>query len=381
MNTRSLLFIIAISLFLSSCKEKGAKTSVATTEPTAAVKLSHEKALSVNFSSDSIKATQIILKNAHNMEARITNYGATLTHLFVPDKTGKSADVVLGFNSLNGYLQKANPYMGATVGRYANRIAKATFTLNGKKYLLPKNNGENCLHGGNKSFGKVIWNVDSMTDSTVTLSYVSKDGEEGFPGNLTTSLTYTLTSDNILKLDYSAKTDAPTVINLSNHSYFNLSAGTDSTILNHLLTLNCDTYTPVNDKLIPLGKIDSVKGGPMDFTAAKLIGKDLAKVKGGYDHNFISSHPGGLIATVYHQGSGRLMQVYTTEPGVQFYTGNFLNGAASDTKENRKYIQYAGFCLETQHFPDSPNQAKFPSTVLNPDQTYTQSTSYAFSIK
>jgi aldose 1-epimerase len=364
---------------LSACKEKPKQAPpVVESVPMP----THEKLVSVVYGRfDSTDVMHYTLKNKNGMQAGISSYGATLTHLLVPDRNGKFGDVVLGFNSLEGYLQKGNPYMGATVGRYANRIAKASFTLNGKTYHLAKNNGENSLHGGIKSFGKLNWKTVSTSDSSIAFAYVSVAGEEGFPGNLATRVTYTLTSDNILKLDYAATTDAPTPVNLSNHSYFNLSAGTDSTILDHELTLNCSRYTPVNDKLIPLGKIDSVKGGPMDFTTAKKIGRDIEKVPGGYDHNFISNHPGDLIASVYHAGSGRLMSVYTSQPGVQFYTGNFLNGSPVDTKEGRKYIKHSGFCLETQHFPDSPNQPKFPSTILNPDVTYTQSTSYAFSIK
>ncbi len=370
--------ILGAFILLVHCKAKEKSTEVVTPMAPSAT---HEKLISSNFGSvDSTEATLYVLKNKQGMEARVTNYGATITHLFAADRNGTPGDVLLGFNSFDGFRQKGNPFFGCIVGRYANRIAKAAFTLNGKKYKLAANNGENSLHGGLKGFDEAIWKIESTTDSSITMSYLSNDGEEGFPGNLTSIVTYTLTGDNQFILDYSATTDAPTIVNLSNHAYFNLSAGTDSTILDHELTLMADQYTPVNDKLIPLGPLAPVKGTAMDFTTTKKIGKDIASLKGGYDHNYVIN-PGGKVGTVYHAGSGRLMTVSTTQPGVQFYTGNFLNGNHLDTKGNRRYGKHSGFCLETQHFPDSPNQPDYPSTRLDPGQTYKQSTVYAFSTK
>jgi aldose 1-epimerase len=302
-----------------------------------------------------------------------------------PDKNGKLGDVVLGFNSFDGYLQKNNPFFGALVGRYANRIANAKFMLDGKTYTLANNDHGNSLHGGNKGFDKVVWSAEKLGDSSLKLTYQSKDGEEGYPGNLNAQVIYTIRSDNSLKLEYTATTDKPTPVNLTNHCYFNLSAGEDSTILNHQLQLNADKYTPVNDKLIPTGKIENVKGTPMDFTTAKAIGKDIQNVKGGYDHNWIINPAGDgglkLAATVYEPNSGRYMEVFTTQPGIQFYTGNFLDGSLMYTKNGQKYVQHGALCLETQHYPDSPNEPSFPGTILKPGETYRQITVYKFSTK
>jgi aldose 1-epimerase len=327
---------------------------------------------------------QYTLTNKSGMVVKILNYGGTVTDIITPDKNGKMGDVILGYESLDGYLQTGNPYFGCLVGRYGNRIANAKFTLDGKEYTLAVNNGPNTLHGGLKGFDKVIWNVKLYTDSSVLLSYLSKDGEEGYPGNLSVDVMYSLGSDNALKIDYAAVTDKATPLNLTNHCYFNLSAGTDSTILDHELMLKADKYTPVNETLIPTGKIDDVKGTPMDFTTAKKIGEDLANVKGGYDHNWVLSRSGNdleLIGSVYHAGSGRYMEVYTTQPGIQFYTGNFLNGTLKNTRGGAKYVQHAALCLETQHFPDSPNQPSFPNTILKPGETYHQTTVYKFSVR
>jgi aldose 1-epimerase len=327
---------------------------------------------------------QYTLTNKSGMVVKILNYGGTVTDIITPDKNGKMGDVILGYESLDGYLQTGNPYFGCLVGRYGNRIANAKFTLDGKEYTLAVNNGPNTLHGGLKGFDKVIWNVKLYTDSSVLLSYLSKDGEEGYPGNLSVDVMYSLGSDNALKIDYAAVTDKATPLNLTNHCYFNLSAGTDSTILDHELMLKADKYTPVNETLIPTGKIDDVKGTPMDFTTAKKIGEDLANVKGGYDHNWVLSRSGNdleLIGSVYHAGSGRYMEVYTTQPGIQFYTGNFLNGTLKNTRGGAKYVQHAALCLETQHFPDSPNQSNFPNTILKPGETYHQTTVYKFSVR
>jgi aldose 1-epimerase len=330
--------------------------------------------------------TEYTITNAGGMQVSVINYGGTVTKLMTPDKDGKMGDVVTGFESLDGFLQKGVPYFGALIGRYGNRIANAKFILDGKTYSLIANNFGNSLHGGDKGYDKVYWNIEKAGDSSLKLTYESKDGEQGYPGNLDIEVIYTLTTDNSLKIDYTATTDKATPINLTNHCYFNLSAGKDSTILNHQLMLNADKYTPVNDALIPTGKIEDVKGGPMDFTTAKMIGKDLAAVKGGggYDHNWVLNKNGNAlekVATLSEPNSGRVMEVFTTEPGIQFYSGNFLDGTLTNTKNGQKYVKHAALCLETQHFPDSPNQPSFPNTILKPGETYKQATVYKFSVR
>jgi len=323
------------------------------------------------------------LKNSRGLTAVISNYGGTLLELWTPDKSGKSGDVILGYDSLSGYLQKSNPYFGAIVGRYANRIHHGSFTIDGKTYTLALNNGNNTLHGGIKGFDKVIWTVDQVNDSSLALSYSSRDGEEGFPGNLNVKVVYTVKSSNELVIDYTALTDKKTPINLTNHAYFNLSAGKDSTILNQELKINASKFTPVNDSLIPTGGAASVAGTAMDFKKAKKIGQDIVDVKGGYDHNFIIDKKDSALATaatVFDPGSGRKMEVWTTQPGIQFYTGNFLDGSLTG-RDGKKILKHGAFCLETQHFPDSPNQPSFPGTILEPGQTFHEVTVYAFSVK
>ena len=332
---------------------------------------------------DGQEVKQYTLTNASGTVVKILNYGGYITNIMVPDKAGVKEDVVLGFDSLSGYLQQGNPFMGCIVGRYANRIAKGKFTLDGKTYQLATNNNGNSLHGGLKGFDKAVWASQQQGDGSLVLTYTSKDGEEGYPGNLQVQVTYSLTPANELKIDYSAETDQATVINLTNHSYFNLSAGKDSTILGHQLMLAADRYTAVDATLIPTGELPAVKGTAMDFTKPATIGTDIAKVAGGYDHNWVLNKTGdslSLAATLYHEPSGRFMEVFTTQPGIQFYTGNFLNGSLTG-KEGRKHIKHAGLCLETQHFPDSPNQPSFPSTVLRPGEKYHETTIYKFSVR
>jgi aldose 1-epimerase len=369
------------SLLLASCgnnetKEADSKTDSSKTSQPAMNQQSFGKI-------DDKDVIQYTLSNSKGMVVKILNYGGTITDIIVPDKNGEPGDVVLGFDSLSGYRQAGNPYFGALVGRYANRIANAKFTLDGKTYTLAPNNNGNTLHGGLKGFDKMIW--DSRQDgNSLTLTYDSKDMEEGFPGNMHTQVVYTLTEDNELKIDYTATSDKPTPVNLTNHSYFNLSAGKSPTIEDHELTLNADKYTIVNDKLIPTGKHPQVKGTPMDFSTPKKIGKDLGSVKGGYDHNYVLNKSGNglsLAAAVHDPLSGRYMEVLTTQPGVQFYTGNFLDGSLKGTRNGANYGQHSGFCLETQHFPDSPNQPSFPSTILKPGETYHETTVYKFSTK
>ena len=324
------------------------------------------------------------LSNSNGIIIDILDYGGTITSVRVPDKNGNIGDIVLGYDSLSGYLQKGNPYFGCLVGRYANRIANAKFSLNNQVYHLAANDHQNTLHGGMKGFDKVIWTVNSYSDSSLSLTYISKDGEEGFPGTLTATVIYTLTSSNELKIDYSASCDKTTPVNLTNHTYFNLSAGKDSTILDHELQLSASQYTAVNDQLIPTGIQLPVKNTAMDFTVAKRIGKDLDLVKGGYDHNWVLDKPADSLAKIgalYHPASGRLMEIFTTQPGIQFYSGNFLDGTLKGGKSGAVYIKHAGLALETQHFPDSPNQPSFPSVIVSPGKPYHQLTIYKFSVR
>ncbi|QNH63537.1 galactose mutarotase [Hymenobacter sediminicola] len=326
------------------------------------------------------------LTNAHGMKVSITNYGGIITSLVVPDKDGKLGDVVLGFDEISGYqspaYRKAGPYFGALIGRYANRIAQGKFTLDGREYTLAQNNDGNTLHGGNKGFDKVIWQAvpgASAVGQTLTLTYLSKDGEEGYPGNLTVKVVYTLTVDNALQIDYSASTDKATPVNLTNHTYFNLNAGPD--VLAHEITIDADRYNVVDAGMIPTGELRPVKGTPFDFTAPHTIGERIGQVPNGYDHNWLLRKSiGQPAATVYEPTTGRTMQVATTEPGVQFYTGNFLDGTLRG-KNGQVYGKHAGFCLETQHFPDSPNQPNFPTTILKPGQTLHSTTTYTFGVR
>jgi aldose 1-epimerase len=323
------------------------------------------------------------IKNNRGLKAVISNYGGTLLSLWTPDKSGVSGNIILGYDSLSGYLQKGNPYFGALVGRFANRIHHGTFQIDGKTYTLDLNNHGNSLHGGLKGFDKVIWTVNSVNDSSLALSYVSRDGEGGYPGNLNVKVVYTITAENGLLIDYTALTDMKTPVNLTNHAYFNLSAGKDSNILNQEIRINASRYTPVNDSLIPTGEIATVNKTPFNFLTAKKIGRDIDKVKGGYDHNFvIDRKDSGMVvaAELYDPGSGRRMIVKTTQPGIQFYTGNFLDGTLTG-HDQKKIIKHAALCLETQHFPDSPNQPAFPNAILSPGQTFHETTEYLFSTK
>jgi aldose 1-epimerase len=328
------------------------------------------------------------LKNKNGVEVSIMNYGAIVVSLKTPDAKGQLADIVLGFDKLDGYLA-TNPYFGAVVGRYGNRIAKGEFSIDGQKYTLAKNNGENSLHGGLKGFDKKVWTAEPAEGATaqvLTLGYESKDGEEGYPGTLKTTVRYTLGDDNELRIDYSATTDKSTVLNLTNHSYFNLAGQGQGTILTHEVTINAAKFTPVDAGLIPTGELKPVEGTPFDFRKPTAVGArieaDDEQIKrgGGYDHNFVIERAGTdlqLAATVSEAKSGRVLEVWTTEPGVQFYTGNFLDGTVAG-KGGVAYPKRSGFCLETQHYPDSPNHAAFPSTRLDPGQQYKTSTVFKF---
>ena len=329
---------------------------------------------------------QFTLTNTKGVTAKVITYGAILTELDVPDRNGQSGDVVLGFDNLDPYL-KSHPFFGATVGRVANRIAKGKFMLDGKAYMLATNNGPNHLHGGIKGFDKVVWKatvLEPKSGAAVKFTYTSRDGEEGYPGTLKATVVYTLTDDNEIRLDYTATTDKATPVNLTNHSYWNLALGGD--ILDHQLLLNADRYTPVDDTLIPTGELAPVKGTVMDFMTLHPIRDrigELTNVPSGYDHNYCINGGGGtlaLAARLYEPKSGRLMEVLTTEPGVQFYTGNFLDGTLTG-KRGITYQKHAALCLECDHYPDSINQPKFPNSVLRPGETYQQTTVYKFSTK
>ncbi|MFO7867661.1 MAG: aldose epimerase family protein [Candidatus Aminicenantes bacterium] len=325
------------------------------------------------------------LANGRGMKTGIMTYGATVVFLEVPDRHGNSADITLGHDSLEGYLE-ASPYFGAIVGRYANRIAEGRFTLDDKEYELAANDGKNHLHGGLRGFDKVIWEAEAAEKENavgVTFRYSSPHGEEGYPGNLDCSVTYWLTEDGELKLEYHAVTDKATPVNLTHHSYFNLAGQGNGDILGHELMLNADKYTPVNDQLIPTGEIKPVKGTPFDFTSPHTIGERIHQVPGGYDHNFVLKSNGekpAPAARVYEPESGRVMEIHTTEPGIQFYSGNFLDGTITG-KSGKVYHQHYGFCLETQHFPDSPNHPHFPPTILRPGEAHTSTTVYKFGVK
>ncbi|MFD3003838.1 aldose epimerase family protein [Pontibacter toksunensis] len=375
---------------LSSCSsEQSAEENTETTAATEQQQSMDIKQEAFGKTAEGQEASLYTLTNANGMQVQISDYGATITSVLVPDREGEMGDVVLGFDSLAGYFSpeytKSGPYFGAIVGRYGNRIAKGRFTLNGEEYKLATNNGENHLHGGNKGFDKVMWQAEPVPgENALRLTYVSPDGEEGYPGTLTSTVTYTLTDDNEIKIDYEATTDKATPVNLTNHSYFNLAAGEAEDALGHVVTLNADRYTVVDESLIPTGELRKVEGTVMDFREPQTIGARVNQVEGGgYDHNYVLSDKDGEMkkaATVYEPTSGRVMEVFTTEPGIQFYSGNFLDGTITGSG-NKVYKKHYGFALETQHFPDSPNQTSFPSTTLEPGQKYESSTVYKFSTR
>jgi aldose 1-epimerase len=320
------------------------------------------------------------LTNAAGLVAKVADYGTIITELHVPDRSGRNGDIVLGFDSLEKYL-KGHPYFGCTVGRVANRIAKGRFTLDGKTYTLAVNNGPNHLHGGLKGFDKVVWKAQPQQGTAVQFTYTSADGEEGYPGKLDVTVQIALTDKNELAIDYTAVCDKATPVNLTNHSYFNLASEGD--VLSHELVIAADQFTPKDDTSVPSGEIKSVRGTPMDFTQPHAVGSRFDEMKGdpvGYDHNFVLNGGGkslALAARVFEPKSGRVMQVFTTQPGIQLYTSNYLDGSLTG-KRGQVYRRYSGLCLETQHFPDSVNHPQFPSVILRPGETYRQTTVHKF---
>jgi aldose 1-epimerase len=340
---------------------------------------------------DGIPIDLYTLSNDNGMACTITNYGGIIVSLVVPDRDGTLADVVLGLDTPEAYLNR-NPFFGCIVGRYGNRIAQGKFTLKGVEYTLAQNDGENSLHGGTKGFDKVVWEAEPVEgEGTVglKLTYTSPDGEEGYPGNLSTRVVYTLTNTDELKLHYTATTDKTTVVNLTNHSYFNLAGAGAGTILDHELMIDADRFTPVDATLIPTGELRSVEGTPLDFRQPTAIGARIEqddeqlRLGRGYDHNWvINGEPGTkrLAARVYEPTTGRVLEVYTTEPGIQFYCGNFLPKSMPG-KDGKTYVWRGGLCLETQHYPDSPNQPSFPSTTLEPGEVYDTTTVFKFSTR
>ncbi|MDN3667544.1 aldose epimerase family protein [Algibacter miyuki] len=388
----SLYFILVFSFFLVNvqCKnnEKIKVNVVVKPESEKLVKISKEH---FGKTTDSISVDKYILKNNLGMKISIITYGGIITSWTAPDKNGNYQDIVLGYETLENY-EKETPYFGALIGRFGNRIAKGEFSLDGTKYTLATNDGENHLHGGDKGFDKVVWMAkEKQTDSTASLilHYLSKDMEEGYPGNLETTVTYTLNNNNELYVGYKATTDKKTIINLTQHSYFNLSGDFSKTILDHEISINANQFIPVNETLIPTGELRDVTNTPFDFKAAKTIGKDInAKndqlKKGlGYDHCWVlnNQNSGIRLAAMAHEvKSGRVLEVFTDEPGIQLYSGNFLDGTLP-SKQGGTYNYRSGFCLETQHYPDAPNQKSFPSVVLSPGETYTSNTLFKFSVK
>ena len=376
-------------MLLTSCGGGGSTTQPAATEskPEAKAKLTKSE---FGKTPDGASVDLYTLTNKNGVEVGVMTYGAIVTKIRTPDRKGQFADVVLGFDTFDGYLTK-EPYFGAVVGRYGNRIAKGHFKLDGKDYKLAVNNGPNALHGGLKGFDKVVWTAQPLNDNAVELTYLSKDGEEGYPGNLTVKVKYTLTDANEVQIDYSATTDKTTVTNITNHSYFNLSGAGNGDILGNLLQLNASRFTPVDAGLIPTGVLKPVAGTPFDFLKPTTIGARIdqagdeqIKFGGGYDHNWVIDNPKlgelAVAAVVTDPSSGRVLEVSTTQPGVQFYTGNFLDGTNTG-KGGKVYNKRAALCLETQHFPDSPNHPAFPTTTLKPGETMTSRTVWKFSTK
>jgi len=388
LSNLSLGLLSACVVLMGACKQSTTKTGTSTIMKDSITygKLPADSAFEKTI--DGKQTHLFVLKNKNGMEAAITNYGGRLVALLVPDSTGKMIDVSVGMSSVDDYVKSTERYYGATIGRYGNRIAKGHFTLEGKQYTLAINNAPNTLHGGKKGYEDVVWDAKKVNDQTLELTYLSKDMEEGFPGNLKIKVTYSLTDDNGFKCSYEATTDKTTVVNLTNHAYFNLNGEGSGTILNHLVEIKADNYTPVDSTLIPTGKIEPVKDTPFDFTKATTIGarindaNEQLKNGKGYDHNFVlDKHTmADPIAIVKGDKTGIVMEIYTEEPGMQFYSGNFMQ-AKNTMKYGEKDDFRTAFAMETQHYPDSPNQPQFPSTVLKLGQTYKTESLYKFKAK
>ena len=372
------VFILAAIAALSACKSKPEQRTFL--EPA-----------SFQESIDGKETSLYKLCNANQMEVYVTNFGAVIPAILHPNKEGVKEDIVLGFDNVLSYSLPGDPNFGAVVGRYGNRIDGGTFELEGNIYKLPINEtgNQNQLHGGKKGFGELVWDVGEVTENSISLNLESADGDMGYPGKLNLNVIYTITDDDALEVVYTATTDAPTVLNITQHTYFNLHGEGKGNILDHELMINADYYTPVNARLIPTGAIAPVEGTPMDFTTATKIGdridEDFEQLNfgGGYDHNWVLNKDEEgltLAATVYTEENGRLLEIFTTEPGVQFYCGNFLDGSLKG-KSGAFYEHRSGMCLETQHFPDSPNHPNFPSTVLNPGEKYYHKTVFKFSFR
>ena len=386
-NTAFLIPVLFASL--AACNN-GSTNKVSATDSSSVKSNEMPDKKSFEATIDGKQTNLFFLKNHSGMEAAITNYGGRLVSLLVPDKDGKLTDVVVGFESVQDYEKSTEPYFGATIGRFGNRIAKGKFTLDGKEYTLFTNNGANTLHGGKKGYQAVVWDAKQLNDSTLELTYLSKDMEEGFPGNLNVKVTYSLTVDNGFKCEYEATTDKKTVVNLTNHAFFNLNGEGSGSVLNHAVQIYADKYTPVDTGLIPTGKLASVVGTPFDFTKPTTIGERIEANNEqlnngkGYDHNFVlnGTKVNGLnhAATVTGDKSGIVMNVYTEEPGLQFYSGNFMQ-SKNTFKGGSKDDFRTAFAMETQHFPDSPNQPAFPSTVLRPGDVYKSTSLYVFSVQ
>jgi aldose 1-epimerase len=373
------------TFFIGSCADEAKPKKEQDANSASSIRLPDSSKF--NATIDGKRTGLYVLKNSRGMTATFTNFGGRLVGLWVPDSAGRFTDVVIGLPSVQDYAGPNDAYFGATIGRYGNRIAKGKFTLDGKQYSLFLNNGPNSLHGGKKGFSAVVWDAAQPNDSTLKLSYVSKDGEEGYPGNLHVKVVYSLTADNELRMQYEAATDKPTVVNLTNHAYFNLNGEGSGDIGRHLLTIHANNYTPVDSTLIPTGQLAPVAGTPFDFTQPRAIGARLQeqneqlKNGGGYDHNFVLDGSGMKpAAKVEGDKSGIVMEVFTEEPGLQFYGGNFMAG--KNTLKNGKKDEYrTAFCLETQHFPDSPNQPGWAGTVLRPGEKYSTTSVYRFSVR
>jgi aldose 1-epimerase len=372
---------------LLACNQPSTKAATNMTDSTSTAPAKAPADSGFNSTIDGKKTQLFTMKSKGGLEVAVTNYGAHLVSVLAPDKSGKLVSVCLGFDNLQGYQKAKGNYYGATIGRYGNRIGKAKFTLDGQEYHLAPNNNGNTLHGGRKGFDQVVWDGKQIDATTVQFTYLSKDMEEGFPGNLNTKVTYHVTADNAIEISYEATTDKTTVVNLTNHSYWNLNGEGEGTILNHTAMIDADNYTPVDKTLIPTGKIEAVKGTPFDFTVAKQIGKDIdAKNEQiaygpGFDHNFVLNKHNMKtpIAKVVGDKTGIEMDIYTQEPALQFYTGNFMNGS-NTTRGGKTDGKRTAFAMETQHYPDSPNQPSFPSTTLKPGQVYKTETIYKFGI-